>query len=84
VRYDWFARGVRLSTYHLATPGTDKYIFSQLLPIKVYLTLVAVALLTKNRFEWAPQALVIPYNTEYSFLGHIGLYLGSRGFIDYS
>ena len=39
-----------------------------LLPIKVYLASVAVALLAKNRLEWARQTFVVSGYIEYSFL----------------
>jgi hypothetical protein len=77
VRYYWLNE-TRLSTYHLTTPGTDNYHFSQLLPIKVYLASVAVTLLLANKgLEWTPQTLIITGYTEYSFfLGYIVLTLG--------
>lgn len=45
--------------------------FSQLLPIKVYLASVAVALLTENGLEGTGQTLIITQYAEFSFLrGH--------------
>ena len=65
----------------LPAQSTSIYALSVLtvlpLPIKVYLTLVAVALLTSNWHEWAHQTLVTSEYAEHSFpLGHNGLYLG--------
>ncbi len=56
-----------ISTHHPAAPATYDYFFFQFLPVKVYLTFLAEALLTSNRLEGARQSLIIARYAEYSF-----------------
>jgi len=58
MRYYWFPE-TRLFINHFATPGTDNYDFSQLLPVMVYFTVVAVTPPTNNRLKGARQPPVI-------------------------